>query len=485
MALWKRIAFLAFGVMFLFMSVSVVILVQLQTKALQQANEEYVERELLSFCTNINLAVEQQEKEYSIAAGRSVVQYYFAKATSLLQSEEQYYSLAQEGEYLYHRCPYGAENILDAKAVDALEVGQVLIGQDRVAEKYVLVGGTTLVVGKQSFQVYLSLDVNDTWVQIQRMWCIGGLVLTVASVSGAVMIALLLRYKLRPLVSLTETAQAIAQGNYGLRTACATGDEIGQLSVAFDHMAQSIEEKIGYLDGEIHKRQLLVGAVSHEIRTPLTTIMGYGDTLLRMPVNEEQRIECARHIVKACKHAEMTAQKMMQLISLYEGNALEKRWIAVDELVECLKEQFGERVEMVQEVEHIYGDRVLLENLLYNLIQNALRASEEQGQDSARVSEHLEIEADIATVQVCFWKKPAEACIRVTDKGRGIEASQIPLLTEPFYRVDKTRSRKTGGIGLGLAICKLIAEVHGGVLAIRSTLGEGTVVEVTLELPTS
>lgn len=163
----------------------------------------------------------------------------------------------------------------------------------------------------------------------------------------------------------------------------------------------------------------------------------------------------------------------------------------------------------------------MLENLICNLVHNALRASKEQTpgckvgvvretlQTSTEafvaetgttfsaeggISDRAMTEADIQrkelmsrlvpSVQVYFGVVPLGICIRVTDKGVGIEASQIPLLTEPFYRVDKARSRKNGGIGLGLTICKLIAEVHGGTLSIQSVVGEGTVVEVILESAT-
>ena len=118
-----------------------------------------------------------------------------------------------------------------------------------------------------------------------------------------------------------------------------------------------------------------------------------------------------------------------------------------------------------RQIETVYGDETLLYSLLENLIVNALRASEESDR-----------------VLVCFRTEGPDCVITVEDHGCGIPAEHIPMLTEPFYRVDKARSRKMGGAGLGLAICQRIVEWHGGTLAIASTVGRGTT--VTVRIPT-
>ena len=122
-------------------------------------------------------------------------------------------------------------------------------------------------------------------------------------------------------------------------------------------------------------------------------------------------------------------------------------------------------MDFTRQTETVYGDETLLYSLLENLIVNALRASEESDR-----------------VLVCFRTEGPDCVITVEDHGCGIPAEHIPMLTEPFYRVDKARSRKMGGAGLGLAICQRIVEWHGGTLAIASTVGRGTT--VTVRIPT-
>ena len=107
---------------------------------------------------------------------------------------------------------------------------------------------------------------------------------------------------------------------------------------------------------------------------------------------------------------------------------------------------------------------MLLLSLLYNLVDNAFKASEPQ-----------------TTVKI--YSKSSNDIVRVfvEDKGRGIAKENIKLLAEPFYREDKSRSRKFGGAGLGLSLCKEIATLHGTELSFESEKGNGTTVSFTLK----
>lgn len=88
-------------------------------------------------------------------------------------------------------------------------------------------------------------------------------------------------------------------------------------------------------------------------------------------------------------------------------------------------------------------------------------------------------------VEIAMEKREGEICITVTDHGVGIGAADLPLVFEPFFRVDGSRSRRTGGFGLGLSLCRSIVEAHGGRIEIESTTGSGTTVRVYLSLPGS
>jgi len=113
---------------------------------------------------------------------------------------------------------------------------------------------------------------------------------------------------------------------------------------------------------------------------------------------------------------------------------------------------------------YISVDRELIKSLLLNLIDNSQKAS-------------------VPTSKIFLAASCADGhvTLRVTDEGVGIPEEQIPLLTEPFYSLDKARTRKHGGAGLGLALCSEIAQVHGSKLQITSQPGKGTTVSVTLK----
>lgn len=113
----------------------------------------------------------------------------------------------------------------------------------------------------------------------------------------------------------------------------------------------------------------------------------------------------------------------------------------------------------------LWGDKVLLLSLLTNLVDNAVKASEPESS---------------VTVKAYMKEYPV---LEVIDQGKGMKPDEIDKVFEPFYRVDKSRSRKDGGVGLGLALCNQIAELHGAKLSISSEVGKGT--KVTLYFTTS
>ena len=150
---------------------------------------------------------------------------------------------------------------------------------------------------------------------------------------------------------------------------------------------------------------------------------------------------------------------MMELVGLSETEQIKKEIIDMASFAEELSEFIPDNVKITYDIKSIYGDKTLLVSMAVNLTENALRASG----DNPEVS-----------VKICDSGQFSQ--IIVSDKGCGIDEKQIPLIMEPFYRVDKARSRKHGGAGLGLAICQRICRCHGGHIEIKSKLGEGTTV---------
>lgn len=199
----------------------------------------------------------------------------------------------------------------------------------------------------------------------------------------------------------------------------------------------------------------------------MTSIIGYSDTLLHVKISEQQQRKALEYINSECKRLERLSGKMMHLIGLYNNESVHFEEFEVQELLNRVAElekyhvqEQGMQLIMTCTMGRIPMDVDLMESLLVNLIDNAIKASREGD-----------------TIDVLAMHDR----ITVRDWGKGIPPEEIPKITEAFYMVDKSRSRKAGGIGLGLALCKQIAALHHGHLEIESWLDDGTSVSVVFD----
>ena len=181
-------------------------------------------------------------------------------------------------------------------------------------------------------------------------------------------------------------------------------------------------------------------------------------------------MDAANEIYEAAQRMERLSQKLMQLITLTEHPSVMRQTIVLTELFtqvrQSVQKTLAEKninLTIHARAFEIVGDRDLLFALLTNLILNAANAS-----------------APGAAIMLCAEKNEKQVRLSVRDHGSGIPADKVALVTEPFYRVDKARSRRQGGAGLGLAICQLIAQAHNSKLVIKSVLGQGTTVSIDL-----
>ena len=282
-------------------------------------------------------------------------------------------------------------------------------------------------------------------------------------VAGAAVTAVFARRMTRPLRTLTTASAEIADGDYARRTGLHTGDEIETLSSSFDKMADAVQEKITALQADVRQREDFMGAFAHELKTPMTSIIGYADMLRTIQASPAEQYEAAGAIYHEGRRLEALSGKLLALLGLGEETitlqptALAALWPRLQAACPGVPLQLPACDAAVQ------ADADLLLDLLCNLVGNAVKASE-PGQP----------------VEVQAAEGGDTVTLTVADHGCGIPQSEISRVTEPFYMVDKSRARKQGGSGLGLALCKRIAEVHGSDLHIESTPGEGTRVSVIL-----
>lgn len=281
---------------------------------------------------------------------------------------------------------------------------------------------------------------------------------------GGICIFVMSRVMSRPIMSLSKVAGKIASGNYELRSDYGAPDEIGELAVNFNRMADRLVEQMQEKELEARQKEDFNAAFAHELKTPLTSIIGYADMLNTMELTEEERREAYYYIYSQGKRLESLSHKLLELVSLNKTTLVRKP-VATRQLEEDIrntmrpvfrKKGVKGRIDMEKAV--LYGDRELLLSLFYNLLDNACKAVGAGG-----------------FVLLKGRKAGNGYEIKVVDNGRGIPKEEISRITEAFYMVDKSRSRKEGGAGIGLSLCKQIVDRHGGVMEIVSKPGEGTV----------
>lgn len=266
------------------------------------------------------------------------------------------------------------------------------------------------------------------------------------------------RVTVRPVEVIKAGVDRIAQGDLDYRIPVTRRDELGELTAEINRLADDVQEMLEA------KRQLLL-AISHELRSPLTRAKLAAEFL----DDDSTRASLLEDL-----------QEMERLIDdLLEGEQLNTRHSKL-QLTETdlatligtlLRDEFADqeaRIAWRPPPQPVLArvDATRLRLLLRNLLNNALCYSPEDGEP----------------VEVSLEAEGGTARIRVRDHGSGMSPDEVARATEPFYRADPARCRDTGGLGLGLYLCRRIAEAHGGRLDIDSRKGEGTTVSVTLPL---
>ena len=223
-------------------------------------------------------------------------------------------------------------------------------------------------------------------------------------------------------------------------------------------------------------RRDFVANVSHELRTPLSILRGYIETLLDTP--KTSREELARILQIMERHSKrlgLLVDDLLSLAQLESSSAnLEIGEVQLSELFENVLRDWKERlagkhlrliVDLPPDMPPIRADETRFQEVLYNLLENAVKYSRENGE--------IRLQAE---------RCGPEIVISVSDNGIGISRDDLPRIFERFYRADKARSREFGGTGLGLSIVKHIAQLHGGRVEAESEPGKGTTIRVLLPI---
>ncbi len=266
------------------------------------------------------------------------------------------------------------------------------------------------------------------------------------------------------LESTVEALNRIARGDFNISIDI-------QEHGPFAEVAESVNKMARELSGMEAQRQDFISNVSHEIQSPLTSISGFAALLKSDSLTAQQRAHYIDVIETESKRLSKLSDNLLKLSTLESENApLAKKDFRLDKQVEhavlllepqWMKKNIGidARLEKVT----VRADEDLLSQVWINLIHNAVKFTPENGQ-----------------IQIKIRRQESQIVCSVADNGVGISKEDQIHIFERFFKVDKARDRSLGGNGLGLSLCKKIAELHGGRISVESEPGRGTEFTVTL-----
>lgn len=342
------------------------------------------------------------------------------------------------------------------------------IAEREIDGRNVLIAGSLVAVRNTSYAVYVVEDISTTYNSIVSLAWTFAAVSLAGILLGAGCIALIMRRSTRPLTALAKTARQIAGGDYSMRADVYTQDEIGALAGDFNLMSEAVEARIAELTETAERQRLFIGGVTHEFKTPLTALLLHSRMLRRANMTDEEKDASLEHIESQCEWLERLVQTLLKLITL--EREIERRPCEVDALFDTVRQNTQKSLadRGVTLITHSGGGTLncnadLIQSLLINLVDNAAKAYDTDAPDK-RV--FLTFSADT---------------IEVRDFGRGIPEKAMGRIFEPFYMADKSRSKKAGGSGLGLALVKRIADAHDAELTVKSGVGKGTTVRVRFQ----
>lgn len=351
-----------------------------------------------------------------------------------------------------------------------LEPGHCLISHfsDEAQNQYLQISGY-VQVGKEQLILDMAYDITSIYetrnIQ-QEIYYRVYMILLVLCLLVVYTISYILT---RPLSSLSKVTRRIASGNLSYRSMVKSNDEIGALSEDFNTMAEQVECSMKDMQKAMEQQERFMGSFAHELKTPMTSIIGYADLIRRQTLSSEEEAEAANYIYTEGKRLERLSLKMLDIFSIEKKELLFSSVspaYLIEELVEYLQPIYAK--EGIQfncncETGYCMMEPDLIRSLLLNLVDNSRKAIQNQGE-----------------IRISCRMIPEGCQIVVADNGIGIPPEALEHLTEAFYRVDKARSRKLGGAGLGLTLCAKIIDIHHGTIQFKSNVPQGlqTIIEI-------
>jgi signal transduction histidine kinase len=314
--------------------------------------------------------------------------------------------------------------------------------------------------------------IDATVDRVQRIFAVGALAALILSGLASLVLTGL---ALRPLRRVTKTAEEIAAGGLHRRTHVRSRDEVGRLGSAFDQMIGRLEEAFARVTESEQRMRRFLADASHELRTPLTALRGTSQVLLRRSDHGRPEVAAAaRDIHQETIRLSQLVDDLLTLNRLDADKALRPEEISLPAFMDDFVDRYAEawptrRVDFDRAAfdgARVWADPEALRRMLLNVVDNAAKYSSAP--------------SPIVVTAECG---PESVVIRVTDEGPGLSAAERERVFDRFYRGSESRSRRTGGSGLGLSIVQALAERSAGTVSLETGPGTGTTVTITL--PTS
>ena len=312
--------------------------------------------------------------------------------------------------------------------------------------------------------IHLPMDrVQDTANEILNIVYITFVIVFLLSLSILVLIVLLV---LRPLRSVTEGARQFADGNLSHRIEVAHHDEMGYLAATMNYMAEKLNKS------EEDERRFIAN-VSHDFRSPLTSIKGYLEAILDGTIPPEMQEKYLRRVIGETERLTKLTQGMLTLNSLDRDHGLSRTNFDVNRVIRDTAASFegqctGKRIRIdltfAVESEMVYADLGRIQQVLYNLIDNAVKFSPAG-----------------SSIDIQSYEQHGKVFVSVKDHGCGIPKKDQARVFDRFYKSDQSRGRDKKGTGLGLSIVREVIQAHGENIDLISTEGVGS--EFIFSLP--
>lgn len=347
------------------------------------------------------------------------------------------------------------------KALSGIYNDQTLLGGVYDAPCYAVGVPVTVQVSKQTHTigaVFTSVSVSsqaEYRKDIFRMFLFAALAAFMVSFC---MVWVFSYNMVRPLRIMAGAARSFGDGNFSTRVPVTSRDEIGELALAFNNMADS-------LASSEYTRRNFIANVSHELKTPMTTIAGFIDGILDGTIPQEKQAHYLQIVTEEVKRLSRLVKTMLDLSRIDNGELkLRPARFDITETVLTTMLSFEKPIEAkkievrgLEDTHAVYvdGDTDMIHQVVYNLVENAVKFTNENGY-----------------IQVTIAEQPTKTTVTIRNSGEGIAPEEITQIFGRFYKTDKSRSKDKTGMGLGLYIVKTIIQQHGGEISANSVVGQ-------------